>query len=82
MFLNAIKKYRCSIRCYLRFHQKRSPLWENRYPCGDNGGWAHVRILSEDDLDDGIKLIEIRKKPRIVQDEQKNTDDIDNIYSK
>ncbi len=48
---------------------KTQSLWENRYPCGDNGGWMHVRILSEDDLDDGIKLIQIRKKPRIVQDE-------------
>ncbi len=47
---------------------KTQSLWENRYPCGNNGGWVHVRILSEDDLDDAIKLIEIRKKPRIVQE--------------
>lgn len=47
---------------------KTQSLWENRYPCGNNGGWVHVRILSEDDLDDAIKLVEIRKKPRIVQE--------------
>lgn len=38
-------------------------LWENRYPCGENGGWIHLRILSENDLSDVIKLIEVKKKP-------------------
>lgn len=38
-------------------------LWENRYPCGTNGGWVHCRILSENDLSNVIKLIEVRKKP-------------------
>lgn len=38
-------------------------LWENRYPCGENGGWIHLRILSENDLTDVIKLIEVKKKP-------------------
>ena len=49
------------------FSSKTQSLWEHRYLCGENGGWVHVRILSEDDLDDAIKLIEIRKKPRIIQ---------------
>ena len=44
------------------FSSKTQSLWEHRYLCGENGGWVHVRILSEDDLDDAIKLIEIRKK--------------------
>ncbi|WP_404820320.1 DUF3788 domain-containing protein [Lacrimispora sp. HJ-01] len=51
------------------FSSKTQSLWEHRYLCGENGGWVHVRILSEDDLDDAIKLIEIRKKPRIIQNE-------------
>lgn len=51
------------------FSSKTQSLWEHRYRCGENGGWVHVRILSEDDLDDAIKLIEIRKKPRIIQNE-------------
>lgn len=38
-------------------------LWENRYPCGENGGWIHLRILSKNDLTDVIKLIEVKKKP-------------------
>lgn len=38
-------------------------LWKNRYPCGDNGGWVHFRILSKDDLENVIKMIEVRKKP-------------------
>lgn len=49
------------------FSSKTQSLWEHRYLCGENGGWVHVRILSEDDLDDAIKLIEIKKKPRIIQ---------------
>jgi len=38
-------------------------LWENRYPCGKDGGWIHFRIRTEDDLKDLISLIEVRKKP-------------------
>lgn len=38
-------------------------LWEDRYPCGRNGGWVHDRILSEEDVCNLVKLIEVRKKP-------------------
>lgn len=38
-------------------------LWENRYPCGDNGGWVHYRILNEEDLRDVVRLVEVKKKP-------------------
>lgn len=38
-------------------------LWKNRYPCGTNGGWVHFRMLSKDDLENVIKMIEIKKKP-------------------
>lgn len=38
-------------------------LWEKRYPCGENGGWIHFRILTMDDLSDAVRMIEVRKKP-------------------
>ena len=38
-------------------------LWEDRYPCGDNGGWVNVRILSERDLQDALQFIHAKKNP-------------------
>jgi hypothetical protein len=43
--------------------QKTQDLWENRYPCGEHGGWVHYRVLTNDELTDIIKLLAIRKKP-------------------
>jgi hypothetical protein len=43
--------------------QKTQDLWENRYPCGEHGGWIHYRVLSDDELSDVVKLLAIRKKP-------------------
>ena len=45
------------------FSTKARALWESRYPCGKNGGWVHYRILLDDELDDVLKFIAIRKKP-------------------
>lgn len=45
------------------FSQKAQLLWANRYPCGQNGGWIHYRILSDADFDDIIRFIALRKKP-------------------
>lgn len=45
------------------FSQKARLLWANRYPCGQNGGWIHYRMLSDDELDDIIRFIALRKKP-------------------
>lgn len=36
-------------------------LWESLYPCGENGGWVHLRILSETVLSDAVSLIEVKK---------------------
>ena len=44
--------------------QKTQDLWENRYPCGESGGWVHYRVLAVDELADVIKLLAIRKKPK------------------
>lgn len=45
------------------FSPKAQSLWESRYPCGKDGGWVHYRILSDNDLDDVIKFIAIKKQP-------------------
>jgi hypothetical protein len=45
------------------FLQKTQDLWENRYPCGERGGWVHYQILTDDELTDVMKLLAIRKKP-------------------
>jgi len=45
------------------FLPRTRELWENRYPCGDGGGWLHYRVFLEDELADIIKLISIKKKP-------------------
>lgn len=42
---------------------KTQDLWENRYPCGERGGWVHYRVLSDDELTDVIELLAIRKRP-------------------
>lgn len=43
--------------------QKTQDLWENRYPCGERGGWIHYGVLTDDEMTDVIKLLAIRKKP-------------------
>lgn len=42
---------------------KTRELWENRYPCGEHGGWLHYRALADEELTDLFKLINIRKNP-------------------
>jgi len=43
--------------------QRTQELWEKRYPCGERGGWIHYRVLEDEEIDDVIRLIEVRKKP-------------------
>jgi hypothetical protein len=42
-------------------HLATQKLWENRYPCGNVGGWVHLSVQSDEDLADAMLLIEIRK---------------------
>lgn len=42
---------------------KTNGLWENRYPCGERGGWIHYRVLSDAELSDIYELIKIKSKP-------------------
>ena len=45
--------------------QKTRDLWDNRYPCGERGGWVHYRVLADDELTDVVELLAIRKKPSV-----------------
>lgn len=43
--------------------QKAKELWQNRYPCGQQGGWIHYRVTDIDELSDIFELVKIKKKP-------------------
>lgn len=43
--------------------KKANELWENRYPCGTQGGWLHYRVIEMEELKDIYELIKIKKKP-------------------
>ncbi|WMJ87170.1 DUF3788 domain-containing protein [Anaerocolumna sp. MB42-C2] len=42
---------------------KAQQLWNNRYPCGTQGGWIHYRIVDTNDLNDIIEFVKVKKKP-------------------
>ena len=39
--------------------------WENRYPCGENGGWIHYRITNKKQLKDIGIFLSIRTNKEI-----------------
>ena len=43
--------------------EKARTLWENRYPCGEVGGWIRYRILEQEEIEEIIRLIMIKKAP-------------------
>lgn len=45
--------------------EKARELWKNRYPCGDNGGWIHYRVLEDGDLEDVVNFIFTKRAPVI-----------------
>lgn len=42
---------------------KAKELWEHRYPCGDHGGWIQYRVLEDNELEEVIQLISVKKRP-------------------
>jgi hypothetical protein len=56
MQINKIKTEK-EIEKYSKLSEEGKKYWENRYPCGENGGWIHYRILNKKQLKDiGIFL--------------------------
>ncbi len=45
------------------FLTKTIELWEERYPCGE-GGWVNYRPFSVDEVEDIIKLLQIKVRPK------------------
>ncbi|MCL2383859.1 MAG: DUF3788 domain-containing protein [Oscillospiraceae bacterium] len=41
---------------------KSKKLWDERYPCGKEGGWLIYQIESEEELSDVIKFMAIKQK--------------------
>lgn len=42
---------------------KAKEFWKERYPCGENGGWIHYRVQSDEELSDVYGFIHAKKKP-------------------
>lgn len=42
---------------------KAEELWQNRYPCGVQGGWIHYRVIDEKELKDIFEFIKVKKRP-------------------
>jgi len=40
------------IEKYNKLSDEGKEYWNNRYPCGENGGWIHYRILNKKHLKD------------------------------
>ena len=39
-------------------------LWQNRYPCGKEGGWVHYSVVNNEELKDIIRLVSCKVKPK------------------
>jgi len=37
---------------YNKLSEEGKKYWEARYPCGENGGWIHYRIINKEQLKD------------------------------
>ena len=42
-------------------------VWNNRYPCGDFGGWIHYSVEADNELFDIIRLVGIKVKPKKIR---------------
>ena len=43
---------------------KTKELWQNRYPCGKEGGWVHYSVSDDEELKDIVRMINIKVKPK------------------
>jgi len=42
---------------------KARRAWDDRYPCGKQGGWVHYAVTCDADVKDAAELVQVRKKP-------------------
>ncbi len=50
---------------YNQLSEKGKTYWENRYPCGENGGWIQYRVTDKKELKDIGIFLSIRTKKEI-----------------
>ena len=50
---------------YNKLSEEGKKYWENRYPCGKNGGWIHYRILNKKHIKDTEIFISIKTNKEI-----------------
>ena len=43
---------------------KAQTVWQNRYPCGKEGGWIHYPLTNSSDLNVFIKILSVRYNPK------------------
>jgi hypothetical protein len=53
------------IEKYNKLSKEGKNYWNNRYPCGENGGWLHYRILNKKHLKDIGIFLSIRTNKEI-----------------
>lgn len=46
---------------YIELSIYAKDVWENKYPCG-SGGWLNYRITNKEQLQDLIKIMDIKVK--------------------
>jgi hypothetical protein len=50
---------------YNKLSEEGKQYWENKYPCGENGGWIHYRIINKKQLKDIGIFLSIRTNKEI-----------------
>jgi hypothetical protein len=53
------------IEKYKKLSDEGKKYWSNRYPCGENGGWIHYRVLNKNQLKDVGIFLSIRTNKEI-----------------
>ena len=53
------------IELYNKLSEEGKKYWENRYPCGKNGGWIHYRINNKKQLKDIGLFLSIKTNKEI-----------------
>ena len=62
--INKIKSEK-EIEKYKKLSEEGKEYWKNRYPCGENGGWIHYRLINKNHLKDIGIFLSIKTKREI-----------------
>ena len=62
--INKIKTEK-ELEQYNKLSEEGKEYWNNRYHCGENGGWIHYRVLNKKHLKDIGIFLSIRTKKEI-----------------